>query len=277
MFFQMLKLRKKYVGKAAFGLSAFLVLLLLVFWLNRNNLFLKDAFLKKTAYRKKIITQTNFYQKNLIVVDTFTQSFDEKKRIIAENDVVFYDYNSAGKLSKIIVCLDKNCNNILVKEPISPEIMQYSLNQTFFQLQSQHTFSRISPKEELEPYIYQKDSLLNSEIRKIKHYFYTDTDTILTICYQHYDSLQRLRKIRFSDKNQNFFFEIHYFYDTTNKLTMKHHRLKSSIHKVYSKYYYHIYEYDLQKRLKRIQTYQMPDSSLHSQTSFDYIEELATP
>lgn len=265
------KFRKKHSRKLILGLLALFVLVLLIFWLNRDNRFSKSSFLKKTDFQRKIIVQTTFMKNNLVVVDTFTQSFDKKKRLIAENEAIFYDYNSAGKLSKIIVCLDKNCNNILIKEPISPEIMQYSLNQTFFQLQSQNKFSRISPKEVLEPYIYQEDSLISSEIRKVKYYFCTDTDTTLNIRYQHYDSLQRLKKIRFSDKNQNFFFETDYFYDATNKLIMKHQQIKSSINEIYSEYYY-IYQYDSQKRLKQIQTYQMPDSLLHSQTSLEYVE-----
>lgn len=272
MLSHLLKFRKKYnPRKLTLGLLALFMLVLLIFWFNRDDNFSKNSFLKKTEFQRKIIVQTSFTQKNLVVVDTFIQSFDEKKRLIAENEAIFYDYNSTGKLSKIIVCLDKNCNNILIKEPISPEIIQYSLNQTFFQLQSQNKFSRISSKEALEPYIYQEDSLINSEIRKVKYYFCTDTDTTLNICYQHYDSLQRLIKIRFSDKNQNFFFETNCFYDTTNKLIMKHQQLKSSINEIYSEYY-HIYQYDSNKRLKQIQTYQMPDSLLHSQTSFAYVD-----
>lgn len=265
------KFRKKRPRKLTLGLLALFVLILFIFWFNKGNHFSKSSFLKKTEFQRKIIVQTIFTQNNLVIVDTFTQSFDEKKRLIAENETIFYDYNSAGKLSKIIVCLDKNCSNILIKEPISSEIMQYSLNQTFFQLQNQNKFSRISPKEELVPYIYQEDSLLNSEIHKIKYFFCTDTDTTLNVLYQYYDSLQRLKKIRFSDKNQNFFFETNCFYDTTNKLIIKHQQLKSSINEIYSEYYY-IYQYDPKKRLKQIQTYQMPDSSLHSQTSFEYVD-----
>lgn len=272
MFSQPLKFIKKHPYKVALGLSALLIFILIIFWFNTGNSFSKNYFLKKTEYQKKIITQTNFTQNSLIVTDTFIQSFDKQNRLIAENEVIFYDYNTAGKLSKIIVCLDKDCDNIIVKEPISPEIIHYSLNQAFFQMQNQNKFSRVIHQNEvLEPYIYQKDSLINSELRKVKYYFCTDTDTTFNICYQHYDSLQRLKTIRFSDKSQNFFFEINCFYDASNQLIMKHRQIKSSINEVYSAYY-HIYQYDSKKRLKHIQTYQMPDSSLHSQTEFQYIE-----
>ncbi|MCS6795905.1 MAG: hypothetical protein RMJ97_09450 [Raineya sp.] len=247
-------------------------LVVIIIWNWEKKGFNKKAHLAQAAFRERVIRKFSTSADN-VIVDTFTQVFNARFQLIAENEQIFYEYNSAGELSKIISCLNQDCDIYLEKRFLKKDSAQYYLNTKLFQIEQNDAYFRIQSNETLEnePYINYIDSIVSMQIKKANSFFYIKTDTLLQTKYQYYDSLQRVQKEVCKDKKEDFYLEKVYSYDVNNQLIKTMISVKSTSGELYAQYY-QTYSYDQKKRLKLIQTFKMPDSTLQSQVEYTYLQ-----
>ncbi|MFN3316774.1 MAG: hypothetical protein ACK40K_08180 [Raineya sp.] len=235
--------------------------------------------------REYIISQIEVLGEGKILIDTLKKAYNAKKQLIIENDNIFFRYDSTGKLTEKIICLDEDCEKImtwqyeylqdktLIRQYRNGEIQQTQELQTF----RKHNISKATDSSFV--FLEQEHFWQEKVLKESKYRFQNNSDKktdFLDQKYQ-YDSLGRLiQLIRTPDKDSTNCVKIAFQYNQDGKVI-------KSLHSRFMPFggdikhhtdHYKTYTYNTAGQLAEVRTFSQrkAENKLFSITRYFYLQ-----
>ncbi|GAB4124416.1 MAG: hypothetical protein OHK0045_11620 [Raineya sp.] len=251
----------------------------------QENKFDPKPFFAQVASKSYVITQIELPEEGKIISDTSKKAYNAQKRLIVENENVFFRYDSTGKLSEKIVCIAPDCEKIIT--------WQYEYQKEKM-LVRQFRDGKLQQIQEISPFKKQNISKVNDSaytfLEQEHHWqenkltagkyklFWNDTktSTFLEQNYQ-YDSLGKLVQIvRIPDKDSSSCVKIAFLYNPQGKLSKSLHSRFMPFAEDIKTYidHYKTYAYDTAGRLVEVKTFKQGEKEKKAQsiTRYFYIQ-----
>lgn len=260
-------------------------LTLLAFSCEESKKLDKKAFLAQIASKEYVVSQIELPDKKIIIVDTFKKAYNTQKQLIVENDNIFFRYDSTGKLSEKIACIDADCQQIITWQYEYQQdkiLVRQFRNGELQQLQEiENSKKRNTSHATDSAYVFleQEEFRTNGLLHKRNYQFYendTKRQSFLEQKYQ-YDSLGKLIQIvRIPDKDSTKCVKIAFEYDQEGKkIKSLHSRFMPCDGDI--KHYidhYKVYTYNAAGQLIEVRTFSNREelNTLFSTTKYSYIK-----
>lgn len=243
----------------------------------------KQAFVAQIASREYVVTQIEIPDEGKKLIDTLKKAYNARKQLIVENENIFFRYDSTGKLTEKIICIDEPCQQLMTwryeyqKEKV---IVRQFRNEELQQIQEliplkKQNISKVADSTYV--FLTQQDFMLADTLIKSSYdYLLKDKETRLLLeqSYQ-YDSLGRVSQIvRIPDRDSTNCVKIVFFYDNHGRRIKSVHSRFMPIEGDINTYtdHYKVYRYDASNRLVEVRAFRpaKPKHQLVSITKYSY-------
>lgn len=262
-----------------FSISIFL-------WACQSSKLDRQAFFSQITLQEYIISQIQLIDEEKTLTDTFKRAYNAKKQLIIENDNIFFRYDSTGKLTEKIICIDENCEKImtwqyqylqdktLIRQYNNGELQQTQELQTF----KKHNISKAADSSFI--FLKQEDFWQEKILKESKYQFLHSTTKEIDFLDQkyQYDSLGRLiQLIRTPDKDSTNCIKIAYQYNQEGKISKSLHSRFMPFGGDIKHYtdHYKTYIYNPAGQLAEVRTFSQRkgENKLFSITKYFYVQK----